>query len=95
MKSFAQAMVHHVLAAQLELEDGQIEDTQQLGDLGLRPLDLVIVVLRLEGAVQAETDFPLSALDSVDTVGDLVALVDDWYVPTSSEVRSLVHSTAA
>jgi hypothetical protein len=44
----------------------------------LDPLDLVLVVLRLESLDRGKGDFPVAALDRATTVGDLVALVDRW-----------------
>jgi acyl carrier protein len=45
-------------------------------DLGLEPLDLVLVMFRLEELADAE--FAMSDLEGVVTVGDLEALVSEW-----------------
>ena len=78
MISGSQALVHHLLALQLQTSDEAIEDAQSLDDLGLDPLDLVLFVLRLEELAGADDEFPLLGLDRAETVGDLVALVDVW-----------------
>jgi acyl carrier protein len=78
MISDSHALVHHLLALQLQTEDEAIEDAQGLDDLGLDPLDLVLFVLRLEEFAGGDDEFPLLGLDHAETVGDLVALVDLW-----------------
>jgi acyl carrier protein len=77
-QSKSQALVHHLLALQLETSDDAIEDAQSLLDLGLDPLDLVLFVLRLEEFSGGDDEFPLLGLGRAETVGDLVALVDVW-----------------
>jgi|HubBroStandDraft_5_1064220.scaffolds.fasta_scaffold255827_1 acyl carrier protein len=78
MISDSQALVHHLLAVQLQTSDEAIEDAQGLDDLGLDPLDLVLFVLRLEEWAGGHDEFPLLGLDHAETVADLVALVDLW-----------------
>jgi acyl carrier protein len=78
MSSPFQSLVHGLLAAKLRIEAGSIDDTQRLDELGLDPLDLVLVVLRLEEFDRGRGDFPVAALEQAKTVGDLVALVDRW-----------------
>ncbi|WP_146647644.1 acyl carrier protein [Labilithrix luteola] len=46
-------------------------------DLGLDPLDLVLLALRLEDREGAE--FPVAELAGIRTVGDLVAVVHTWF----------------
>jgi len=78
MKSPSQTLVHHLLASRLQIDDTSIEDAHPFDELGLDPLDLVLVALRLEDLDRGEGDFPVSALAQARTVGDLVALVDLW-----------------
>jgi hypothetical protein len=74
----SQALVHHLLAMHLDVDDSSITGADRFVDLGLYPLDLVLVVLRLEDLGGGERDFPLCSLDRVRTVADLVLLVDLW-----------------
>jgi acyl carrier protein len=78
MKSHSQALVHHLLASRLRIDDESIEDTHSFDELGMDPLDLVLVVIRLEDFDRGGGDFPVAALDHARTVGDLVELVDVW-----------------
>jgi hypothetical protein len=78
MSSPSQALVHHLLATHLDVDECSVNDADHLGELGLHPLDLVLLVLRLEDLAGGERDFPLCALDRARTVGDLVLLVDLW-----------------
>jgi hypothetical protein len=59
----SQALVHHLFASHLQIDDASIKNTHSFDELGLDPLDLVLVVLRLE-------DF--------DRGNGVVALVDFW-----------------
>jgi acyl carrier protein len=45
-------------------------------DLGLEPLDLVLIVFRLEEF--ADTQFSIADLEGVVTVADFEAVVDEW-----------------
>jgi acyl carrier protein len=74
----AQALVHHLVAAQLHIEATAIEDAQTFDELGLDPLDLVLVVIRLDHLDRGDGNFPVAALDDAKTIRDLVALVDVW-----------------
>ncbi len=70
-------IVRFALALHLEAEPYEIEEHQRLEeDLGLDPLDLVLVVLRLEEL--GEVEFPVADLEGIRTVGDLVAVVRRW-----------------
>jgi acyl carrier protein len=62
----------------LRIDDARIKDAHRFDEMGMDPLDLVIVVLRLEGLDPGKGEFPVAVLDGVTTVGDLVALVDLW-----------------
>jgi Phosphopantetheine attachment site len=78
MNSYLQTVVHHAIACQLRLEDASIEDAHTFEELRMDPLDLVLVVLRLEDLDRGQGDFPLTALADAKTVGDLVLLADLW-----------------
>jgi hypothetical protein len=78
MNSPSQSLVHYLLASHLRIDDALIKDAYRFDEMGLDPLDLVLVVLRLEGLDHGKGDFPVAALDRATTVGDLVALVDQW-----------------
>lgn len=71
-------LVHSLVAFQLRVTAAAIKDTDSFSSLGLTPLDLVLVVLRLETFDRGAGDFPLAELDHARTVGDLVALVGRW-----------------
>jgi acyl carrier protein len=78
MDTSPQALVHQLLASRLHIDDASISDTDRFDDLGLTPLDLVLVVLRLDRLDRGDGEFPLYALDHATTVGDLVDLVELW-----------------
>ncbi|HVW24244.1 MAG TPA: hypothetical protein VHC69_02690 [Polyangiaceae bacterium] len=67
--SFAN-FVRQGIARQVGLPEHCVEPAQRLReDLGLLPLDLVLVTLSLEDVANAR--FPVEHLDSVKTVGEL------------------------
>jgi len=75
----ARAIVHGVLALYLDVHPRSISDWHHIGDdLGLDPLDLLLVGARLSGFGSAERVFPLRALDARATVADLVTLFEAW-----------------
>ena len=79
-------VVRFALALHLSADPGRIEPEHRLeADLGLDPLDLVLVVLRLEEIEDAE--FPVADLETVITVADLVGVVRAW----SRSERSGIH----
>jgi acyl carrier protein len=78
MDTSPQALVHQLLASRLHIDDASISDKDRFDDLGLTPLDLVLVVLRLDRLDRGDGEFPLYALDHATTVGDLVDLVELW-----------------
>lgn len=79
-------VVRFALALHLSADPALIEPRHRLeADLGLDPLDLVLVVLRLEELEDAE--FPVADLEGVVTVADLVGLVRAW----SRSERSGIH----
>jgi acyl carrier protein len=70
-------IVRFALALHLEIvPDAVVESDSLTEDLGLDPLDLVLVALRLEELAEAE--FPVADLEHARTVGDLVAIVREW-----------------
>jgi acyl carrier protein len=78
MDSHSHALVHHLVASRLHTDDAAIDDAQRLDELGLGPLDLVLIALGLEDLDRGEGDFPIAALEHATTVGDLVTLVEQW-----------------
>ena len=71
-------IVRFALAFHLNIDPEEIHTDQRLDEeLGLDPLDLVLVVLRLEELGNIE--FPVADLEGLLTVGDLVGLVGEWY----------------
>jgi acyl carrier protein len=56
---------------------GSVHASQRLDeDLGLDPLDVILIVIRLEE--QAGVEFPVGSLDQVRTVGDLADAIREW-----------------
>jgi acyl carrier protein len=91
-------VVRFALALHLSVDPDRIEPEHRLkADLGLDPLDLVLVVLRLEEVEEAE--FPVADLETVTTVADLVAVVRGWSSlgretpPPPSRQPALRHSS--
>jgi acyl carrier protein len=77
MRSDEMEIVCFALALHLEVDPAEIHAGQHLeDDLGLDPLDLVLVVLRLEELGDGE--FPVGDLESVFTVDDLAKVVRVW-----------------
>jgi len=78
MRSDEMEIVCFALALHLEVDPNEILETQHLeDDLGLDPLDLVLVVLRLEEL--GEGEFPVGDLETVFTVKDLADVVRVWH----------------
>ncbi len=70
-------IVRFALALHLDIDPEMISDAQELDrDLGLDPLDLVLIVLRLEEL--NEIEFPVADLEGIATVGDLAEVVRAW-----------------
>ncbi|SRR5258708_1637048 len=78
MSSYSRALVHQLIASHLQVDSTSIHDGDAFRELELDPLDVVLIVLRLEAFDRGDGNFPLAALDQARTVGDLVALVDLW-----------------
>jgi acyl carrier protein len=99
MTSPAQAIVVQLLASHLGVDEGSIGHTDAFEELGLDPLDLVLVILRLEDLGGGDGDFPLTALAHARTVADLVELVDLWLqrdtMPTGLDARASRRTSAA
>jgi acyl carrier protein len=70
-------LVCAAIARHLDVDPRAIEAAHRLDrDLALSSLDLVLIALRLEEREQIE--FPVGALASVATVGELTSLVRSW-----------------
>lgn len=86
-------IVRRELSSHIGLPPSEIGRDRRLDrDLGLDPLDLVLLALRLEDREGAE--FPVAELAGVRTVGDLVAVVHTWFFaldqqPASTRDRSV------
>jgi hypothetical protein len=78
MDTSHQALVHRLLASRLRVGAECIRDTDRFDELGLTPLDLVLVVLQMERLDPGDGEFPLYALDHATTVGDLVDVIELW-----------------
>ena len=78
MMSSTRSLVHRLVAARLHLDDASIKDADHFDELGPTPLDVVLVVLRLDRLRPGDGDFPVYALDYATTVGDLVVVVEVW-----------------
>ena len=98
MPSPSQGIVYHLLASHLGVDEASIENAETLDALGLDPLDLVLVVIRLED-LGGEGDFPMAALAHAMTVADLVDLVDVWLKretsPSGIDARRSRRTSAA
>lgn len=91
MEVLNELLARRALAAHLDVAVDEFTSTQTLeDDLGLDPLDLVLIALRLEEDVGVE--FPVALLEDVKTVGDLDGLVRSWLsvVPTLLRAQSRV-----
>jgi len=99
MPSPAEGIVYHLLASHLGVDETSFGDADGLEALGLDPLDLVLVVIRLEDLAGGDGDFPLAALAQARTVGDLVALADLWLqdepMPSDVDRRRSRRTSAA
>jgi len=77
MRTDEMELVCFALALHLEVDPSEIREEQRLEeDLGLDPLDLVLVVLRLEEL--GEGEFPVGDLEGITTVHDLASVVRIW-----------------
>jgi len=66
------AIVRHLGQQQLT-----IQETQRLDqDLGLDPLDIIMIVIRLEDQIGIE--FPIGSLDRIRTVAELADAIRAW-----------------
>jgi acyl carrier protein len=95
MNASADALVRELLSLRLWTPPDRIQPRLDLRrDLGMDPLDLVLVALDLE---EIEGDeFPVADLESVRTVADLERLVRIWLArPTRQRDRPTPLSVAA
>jgi acyl carrier protein len=78
--------VRRALAEYLDLKPSDIADGAELGrDLGLEPLDLVLIVFRLEEFADADAEFSISDLEGVVSVGDFEKIVRAWARDASAD----------
>jgi acyl carrier protein len=76
--------VRVALGLYLDLKPAEIDtDADLQKDLGLEPLDLVLIAFRLEEFADAE--FSISDLEGVVTVGDFEAVVREWVRETKND----------
>ena len=88
MKYSFGSFVRHAIATHLGLPDECVEPAQRLReDLGLFPLDVVLVTLSMEDV--AGIGFPVERLDSVRTVEELSQLLWACRSAVAPEPRSL------
>jgi len=74
------------LAHYLDLKPSDLRADAKLGpDLGLEPLDLALVVFRLEELADADAEFSITELDGVVTVADFERVVRAWARGSSAE----------
>jgi acyl carrier protein len=84
--------VLYVVAKHLQLSSDEVQLAQHVvADLHLDPLDLVLIVLRLEDLEQVE--FPIAELDRIQCVGDFAVVMRElrrapspWRAPAPSGV---------
>ncbi len=77
--SYCSDMVRYGLATHLGLDLKDLHDDQRLReDLGLQPIDLVWVAMRVEALAVGVGEFPVGPLIRVSTVGDLIGAFDAW-----------------
>ncbi len=88
-------IVRFALALHLSVDPYEIGVGDRLeADLGLDPLDLVLVALRLEEIEEGE--FPVARLETVATVADLVGIVRGWStMPSTAEERETLIPPAS
>jgi acyl carrier protein len=85
----AEDRVQRVVARHLGVPPEDIAPSARVeGDLGLDPLDLVLIGLRLEEL--EEREFPVAQLEAVVTVSDLTAIVTQ--MREGNGERDLAHS---
>jgi|HubBroStandDraft_1064217.scaffolds.fasta_scaffold372924_2 hypothetical protein len=78
MNSASQALVYALLAPLLPTDRTLLKDADLIEVLGLDPLDLVLLAIKLEELEPENGTFPLAILKHARSVGDLVAIVDVW-----------------
>ena len=80
MHSEPRARVNVALALHLGGAPSKLERAMRLEeDLGLDPLDLILIALRIEeGEERDHGEVPLARLETLRTVADLDAIVESW-----------------
>lgn len=77
MKNRFLNLVELAIARHVGPKHAEVHASQRLDeDLGLDPLDVILIVIRLEE--QAGVEFPVGSLDGVRTVRDLAEAIRDW-----------------
>ncbi len=77
MKNRFLNLVEAAIARHMGRNGTTVHAAQRLDeDLGLDPLDLILIVIRLED--QAGVEFPVGSLDQVRTVRDLADAIRLW-----------------
>ncbi len=89
MKSRFLNLVELAIARHLGSKCKEVHASQRLDeDLGLDPLDVILIVIRLED--EAGIEFPVGSLDRVRTVRDLAEAIREWQpelAPDASELN--------
>ena len=88
MVDFSEDFVRIALALHVDRDPESIRPDMWLErDLGLDPLDLVLIVLRFEEV--AAVELPVVELDTIRTVADLDELVRRWLGPRNERETAL------
>lgn len=88
MVDFSEDFVRIALALHVDRDPESIRPDMWLErDLGLDPLDLVLIVLRLEEV--AAVELPVVEFDTIRTVADLDELVRRWLGPRNERETAL------
>lgn len=73
------SIVRRALARHLSVPVHGVTPSDDLErDLGLKPLDLAIITLRLEADAGAWSEFPMARLEGVQSVAQLAEVVAGW-----------------
>jgi hypothetical protein len=73
------SLVCRLLAARLRVDEALLKETDRLDELGLTPLDVALLLLRLRRRHLGYAEFPIYLLRSATTVGHLAQLVELWF----------------
>jgi acyl carrier protein len=77
MGTISYGRVRELMAAVLEAHGGQLpaEDVTPLGDIGFRSLHFAELALRVEDEIGTELNFDAPRLRAIETVGDVLDLI--------------------